>query len=655
VTAVLAAALVALLLAAVAAARATRASALLTLLGTVLLTVAGIAAAGGWAHPRIDLGTWLGYGRASLVVDGLAGPFLALTGGTAAAVALSAVTAPQRRRVAALSALVPLATAVVISSDQAFVFLLAWEILSVALFLLATADRGPTSSLIPGYFLGAVAKLGGGALLAAIGLLSAHAGSLRFQDWAASASTLSPTVRGVAFVLLLVAFGSKIGVLPLQVPLPGGYAAAPDLGPAVISVALTAGFYGLVRTVYTGLAPASLWFGEALLVLGALGALAGILYAIAQDEVKRFLGFSTIEHSGIALIGLGVALVGQASHRPQLAAAGLLAFLLHVLAHGVAKTLAFLVAERVDRATEETELVPLGGLASKLPETTVGFGLAVLTLAAIPPSAGFVSEWFTLEALLQGFRLDDTLARLLMALAGALLALTAGLSLLAFAKLFGSIFLGQPRTALDRIREPRDLPLGAGLLAAVALVLGAIAPWEIRWLGSALEQTLSFDPAHTAVKHPLVLGPVYADFSVLAPTWLAVVLVGYAVVAAGAAATRLRTPARRAPIWVCGTAPEPAIYQYTPAGYSNPIRVVLRGLYGFRRELVPGGDAHSTRTLRTHVVPLFEQRLYRPVIASTLWLSTQARRIQSGRLSTYLLYVLLVLLIALALIPTVHR
>ena len=334
-------------------------------------------------------------------------------------------------------------------------------------------------------------KLGGGALLAAFALLYGATGGFRFADWAAAAGHLSGGVRTAAFLLLLLGFGTKIGQLPFQGPLPPAYAAAPGAASASIAIAFNAGFYGLWWLVFQTLGDASLWWGELVLVLGALGALTGILYAIAQEEIKLFLGFSSVEHAGIVLLGFGVALIGQAAHEPTLAAAGLLAATLHVIMHAVAKTLAFLAADRIEAATGERALGLLGGLWSGLPRTAAGFGLAVLTLAAIPPFAGFVSEWLTFEALLQGFRLDNTLARLLTALAAALLALTAGLALLAFAKLFGAIFLGRPRRGFPGLREPHRLSAGFGLLAITALGLGVAAPWEIRWVGRGLRDALA--------------------------------------------------------------------------------------------------------------------------------------------------------------------
>jgi hydrogenase-4 component B len=637
---------------------ARRVAAGLAFAGSTLILIVGFVAAGGWHGASLDLGEWLGFGVAHLEIDRLAGIFLALTGASGAAVSLVYVEHPPRRLVCSLHGLLLLAMGLVIASDQAFLFLLAWEVLTLTLYLLAGADRERPGTLVAGYFTGAMNKLGGGALLAAFGLLYAETGSFRFADWAHAAPSLSAAARGTAFVLLLAGFGTKVGMMPFQGWLPVGHAAAPGASSATLSgIAINAGFYGLWRIAFGLLGTPSLWWGELALVIGGVSALVGILYAIAQDDIKRFLGFSTIEHSGIVLIGFGVALIGKAAGEPELAAAGLLAATLHVIAHALSKTLAFLGADRVARGAGTRELAPLGGLARLLPRTAGAFGLATLTLAAIPPFGGFVSEWLTLEALLQGFRLDDTTARLLMALGAALLALTAGLALLAFAKLYGTVFLGRARSLLAEAREPRDLGSGVILLSFAALVLGPVAPWEIHWVGRGLEGLLGFDLASQTISHPLVLGPVYEHFSVLAPTWLAVALPAYALATIGLVWVLLHPPARRAPVWLSGTAPAAALVQYTPAGYSNPVRVVLRGPYGFRRRLRAEHarrDAPSTLVLETQVVPAFEQYLYRPLTTWSLWLSRQARRLQSGRLSAYLLYMLALLIVVLALIPALR-
>lgn len=628
-----------------------RAAALLCALGCLGLVAVGATAALGGPRPVLDLGSWLGFGHSALVADGLAGIFLALTGLTGAAVSLAYAELTPGRWLTALHAVLVAAVAVAIGSDNGFLFFGAWESLTVIVYLLASADRDRPGALLAGYLSGGLTKLGGAALLAALALLYGKTGSFSLGAW--SHADLAAGTRGVLFALFLVAFGAKIGAIPLQGALPSGYGAAPRGGAASLSVALSAGYYGLWRFVFGTVGPLPVWCGDALLIVGSITAIGGILYAITEDDMRRFLGFSTVEHAGIALLGLGVALLGQSAGNATLAAAGLLAATLHVCAHGLGKTLALIAVDRIGVATGERGIDPLGGLARLLPASSLGLGVASLTLAAIPPLGGFVSEWFTFEALLQGFRMPTLLSQLLCALAAATLALTAGLGLLAFAKLLGFSVLGRARSALSAVREPAAPPLGIALLGIVALLIGAAAPWEIHLLGSGLEGVLGFDPAGATISHPLVLGPVFADFSVLAPTWLSIVLPCFALIAAAWALATRGLGARRAPVWVTGSGAELSAVQYRPSSYSNPIRVVLRGLLGYRSE-VETGTGGVPLVLRTRVVLAVDRFLYRPAASLALRLAAGARRFQSGRLSAYILYMLAVLIVILALIPVLR-
>jgi len=592
-------------------------------LGCAGLVAVGLTAALGGAQPVLDLGSWLGFGASALRIDGLAGIFLALTGVTGCAVSVAYVERGLHRLDAALHGVLVLFVAVAIGADNGFLFFLAWEAVGVCVYL------------IGGYFAGGLTKLGGGALLAAIGLLYGQTHSLDVAVWAQAGAP------GIVFVLLICAFATKVGLVPLHGALPAGYGSARGLGAASLSVALCAGYYGLWRFVFSLRAP--VWIGDLLLIAGAITAFLGILYAITRDDLRRFLGFSTVEHAGIAAVALGVGVLGQAAGNRTLAAAGLLAATLHVVAHGVAKTLALIAVDRVDGATGERGLDRLGGLGRVLPVEAGALGVASLTLAAVPPLGGFVSEWFVFEALLQGFRLPGLLSRLLCALAAAALALTAGLGLLAFAKLFGFSFLGPPRTLLARRRLAR--PASLVTLGTLGLVLGALAPWEIHVLGSGLSGLLGFDPARAAITHPLTLGPVFRNFSVLAPTWLALVLPAFALLAAAFAGRR---PVRRAPVWVTGSDAPLALVQYRPSAYSNPMRVVLRGLLGFRRSVVDG------RELQTTIVLVTDRFVYRPATRLALGASALVRRTQSGSLSTYLTYMLAVLVLVLVLVPALN-
>lgn len=655
-TGVYAAAMIALIAGAVAVIVSPRGAGAISAAGSVLLVIVGFHGALGGGVSTLPLGSWLGFGHSALRADRLSGLFLVLAGLTGAAVSATYVELPPSRLVSALHGGVLLLIAIVIGASNGFLFFLGWEGLAVCIYLLASADTGRPGSLLAGYFTGALTKVGGGALLAAFGLLYAHTGDFELSRWGAVVPRLSGATRDGLFVLFLIAFGTKAGVLPLQGALPVGYGAAPRAGAATLAVALAAGFYGIWRFVIELLAPAPAWWGDALLVLGALTAFAGILYAIAQDDLRRFLGFSTVEHTGITLLGVGVALLGQANHNRTLAAAGLLAASLHVAAHGLAKTLALLGIDRVNLATGRRGLDELGGLGSRLRLTSTSLLVGTLTLAAMPPLGGFVSEWFTFESLLQGFRMHALLSQLLCALAAAMLALTAGLGVLAFAKFYGFTFLSIPRDGIRPAGEPSRLVGSLVPLGALVLVLGALAPWEIHLLGSGLTTTIGFDPASMTIHHPLALGPVFAKFSTLAPTWLAIVLPSIAILAFLLARGANRR-VRREPVWVTGSAAPLAAVQYRPAAYSNPIRHVLRGVLGYQRVVRASdgaGGPEQVIVVETRVVLAVDRFVYQPLTRLALAASARLRRLQSGRLSDYLLYMLALLIVVLALIPILH-
>ena len=236
---------------------------------------------------------------------------------TGAITSLAFLERPAGRGLTALGSGLILGVSVAIGADNAFLFFLAWESLTVCIYLITGADHGDRRAQIEGYLTTGLTKLGGAALLAAIGLLYAHTHTFSLAVWSHASPSMSAGTRGMVFVLLLVAFGAKVGILPVQGGLPAGYAAAPRLGAASLSVALAAGFYGLWRFDLTILRPLPMWCGDTLLVLGALTATAGIIYAITQDDLRRFLGYSMIEQAGIVLLGLGVAVLGQAAHSPS--------------------------------------------------------------------------------------------------------------------------------------------------------------------------------------------------------------------------------------------------------------------------------------------------------------------------------------------------
>lgn len=617
-----------------------------------ILVIVGTSAMLGGSSAVIHLGDWFGFGSSALRVDGLAGIFVALVGVMGVAVSLACAQARCGRWLAGLGATLTLCVVLSVTVDNGFLFLLAWEAMSVCIYLIASADTEREGAFDAAYLAAGLSKLGGASLLAAVGVLYARTGSFSYAEW--SHATLDGSVRGVLFVLFLVGFAPKVGLIPLHAAVPASYAAAPGIGAAWVTVALCAGFYGLWRFEFQVLGALPTWCGDVALIIGAISAVTGIAYALMRRDMRTFLGYSTVEHAGIALTAFGVALLGHAAHQPELAAVGLLAATLQVVAHNLAKELAVLGISGVEEATGKRSLDLLGGISRTVPASAIAVGAASMTLAALPPLGGFVSEWFVFQALLQGFRTPTLTSQVLCALAAAALALTGGLGLLAFAKFFGFIFMGPRRSSAALASPVPRWPVGMVFLTVVVGGLGAVAPWEIRAIGSGLRGVLGFDLSGHVISSPLILGPVFGGFSVLDPTWLAVVLIGFSLAAAASAALiGWDRSARRAPVWVSGSGAEISTVQYRPSAYSNPMRVVLRAPLGFRSELigdVDEGDERGQR-LETHVIFAADRFLYRPATRAALAVSAQVRRTQSGRLSSYLVYMLVALIVAVALIP----
>jgi hydrogenase-4 component B len=673
--------------------------------GAVCLTMAGAGALAG--HPaRLTAAGWpgagwLGAGTAGLAADRLSGLFLVIVFGAAAAVSLAFAGwaarpgAVGRRGLGASYALTLGAVAVVITAVDAFTFLLAWELVTAGFYLLAGFERGrpgrPGGALVTLVF----GKISGAALLVGLLLLVVRSGSL---DLATFAHVPGGVARATAQALLIAGFAVKVGLVPFQVWLPRGYTAAPGPARAVMAgVAVNIGFYGLWRTLaLLGAPPAGLT--GLLLVLAGLTALLGIAHAAVQPGLQRVIAYSSVENSGLILAGYGVALVGVATRDGRLAAAGLLAATLQIIAHTAAKSLLFTTSTVIAppgtagvEAPGDDDLDALRGAARRLPWSGTGLAIGSLTLAGLPLTVGFAAEWFLLEALMQQFRIPGLGFRLVLALAGAAVALTVGFAGVTFVRLTGLVVLGppgQPASASGGAGPGRGAGRDYGwlgraaivILAAGCLVTAAALPLVIRVVAAGLSPAVPTAVTSGALKSPWVVQPVFADFSILSPSWLWVVmpLMGFGVTAFALLVSRSRlTRVRRVPAWRSATAGVEGADCYTATGFANPARRVLASVLHTRAEVRPltpapdGGSeaAHPGEAppaasdpeaapsppgprlgYTSDVVEVTEAYLYRPVLRPVMALVRTAKRLQSGRLDAYLAYMLIALVALLALV-----
>ena len=369
--------------------------------GSACLAVAGGFALAG-RTVRLPVAGWLGQPlpvqpSAALSADRLSGLFLVMAFGAAALVSVAFASwaprpdTPTRRGLGADYALALGAVAVIVTARDAFTALFGWEALTIAFYLLAGSSRRRSQAAQVTFAFG---KLSGAALLAGLLLLAAKSHSISLASFT---HVPGGAARTTAVVLLLAGFAVKAGLVPLQVWLPPGYAAAPGPARAIMAgVCVNVAFYGMWRTLaLLGRPPG--WLVGALLVLGAVTALLGIAHATVQNRLNRVIAYSSVENTGLIVVGFGVALTGAAVHDQRLIAAGLLAATLQMVAHTAAKSLLFTSAAGLEDAAGHDDLEQLRGAARSAPWS--GFGLAIgsLTLAGLPLTAGFVSEWFLLE------------------------------------------------------------------------------------------------------------------------------------------------------------------------------------------------------------------------------------------------------------------
>ncbi|MGI8753830.1 MAG: proton-conducting transporter membrane subunit [Acidimicrobiales bacterium] len=637
--------------------------------GSACVCVAGVASV--LRSPTtIDLGTTLGVGQTQLRLDGLAGLFLTLTAGLGVVVSACLVSwgRPSGRLAGHGSAagyllLLGSVTVIIIAGD-AFTFLFAWESLTVSFFILTGIRRQHRAQTRAAWVTFGVGKVSGAALLIGFLLLAGRTGTYLLAGWA----HLPPGgAHDAAYALVIVGFGAKVGLVPLQVWLPIGYPAAP--GPtraALAGLAANVGFYGLWRFLAI-LGRPPIWLAVVVVLAGGITALLGIVFAAVQSDLDRVIAYSSVENAGLITVGYGVALAGAATSQPKLLAVGLLAASLQVLAHAVAKTSLFAAAAFIISDWGTGRLDDLRGVGHTHHCSGATSGLGALTLAGLPPTIGFVSEWFLLEALLQEFRVGGLELRLALAAAGALVALTAGIAALTFIRLVGLTILSRPTGPPPdpaHVHDGGTFGRAAMALLAVSCVgLGTIAPWAIRFIADGLDPIVPSTVVNGALKAPWVIQPVYAEFSILSPSWLTVVLpIGF--VAVGGLALVLSRGGflriRRVPAWRSATAGVAGTDRYSSFGYANVLRHILGNVLGTTRRTVHVDDMTETGLrgashldVRSSVVEPVETYLYRPARKALLLAAGAAKRLQSGRLDAYVAYMLVALLVVLALVAAI--
>jgi hydrogenase-4 component B len=584
----------------------------------------------------------------------------------------------------------------ILIAGDALSFLAAWEAMSIASYLLVNYEYEHEESSRAGFIMLAMSEAGTIAVALAFFLAAGTSGTLNFAGLRSASSGLGEQVRWAVFLLSFFGFAVKAGLVPVNSWLPLAHPVAPTNVSALLSAMIVnLGIYGIMRFNLDLVPVVGSGPGLVVLVTGSVSALVGILYATIQGEMKRLLAHSTIENMGIIAAGIGAAMVFLATNHQVIASIALIAALYHLANHSVYKALLFMGTGAVETGAGSRDLDRLGGIVRRMPWTSAFFLVGVLSISALPPLNGFVSEWLTLQTILRSAELSSAAIKIVFAVSGALLALTAGLAVTCFAKVFAMGFLGMPRSEgaahATEVHPSTRVPLA--FLAISCVALGLLPTYVIPVLDGAVA---SFTQASaTSALVPPFFSPAAQQEDKIPPSFLAefrdlgaqvgsgalpgrglvvlhrgearnpvvfamstsYMLVGLAaVLALTFVAFRFLTRGRslaRGPAWDGGLRRLTPEITYTATGFSNPVRVIFQ--FFLRPTTVEDSTEAIAQHFRTAIrrenaeVPIVDRMILGPPVRGLQRAAAVARRMHVGHVNAYAAYILVTMLVILIL------
>jgi hydrogenase-4 component B len=599
-----------------------------------------VAAFGFWQQSTIlvDLSTVMPF-PFSLSVDRLSAFFLLVICAVATPVAVFAASyfdlhysEQHRNWIWAFFSLFLLSMIVVVTASTGFAFLAGWELMTIvsAGLILMEGDSSERRHNVFIYLL--MMHAGAAAVAACFFLFLPYSHSLDFGAIRSASRIMPLGTRTAILVLAFVGFGAKAGIIPLHLWLPRAHPIAPSPVSALMSgIMLKTAVYGFVRLAFDFLGGGPPWFGYVVLLAGAVSGLLGVLYAIAEHDLKRLLAYHSVENIGIIYLGLGTSLLFLAHHAPLWAALALTAALLHTFNHALFKSLLFLGAGAISNATHTVDLEELGGLQRRMPVTGTAFLIGCCSIVRLPLFNGFISEWLTFRSFLAGSALTNTKAQIVLPLMVGVLALIGGLAAACFVKVFGVAFLGRPRSteAEHAVEVPVSMRSEMTLLAAACLLIGILPGFLLRPLVSLVQVII---PGAGVPEETLSITRIIP--------WTALIILGMCATTA-----LFKREKRMVRTWACGLPRLTSRMQYTSTVFSKPIRFVFSAVYRPDRkvERLPADQPYfpvsiSYRSMRT---TSYEKTLYRPFVELIVSLAHQLRRLQTGNIQVYLLYIFL--------------
>ena len=568
----------------------------------------------------------------SFMVDRLAAFFLALVSVVSVAVAVYSVQyveheAHEGRKnlIVGLMNFFIFSMLLVIASFSMFSFLFFWETMALSSFLLVMTDFEKKETQKAGIFYFVMTHLSTLFLFFAFLFIYLQTGTFDMV-----ALHADPMIISVAFVFLFLGFGIKAGIIPFHKWLPYAHPASPSNISALMSgVMIKVAIYGLIRFLF--LLPMETWWGIMLLAFGAVSASIGVIYALKEHDLKKMLAYSSIENIGIILLGVGLYVTFATLGFQTIALLALIGSLFHCFNHALFKSLLFMTTGSVVNATETRDIEDMGGLIKRMPKTALLFLVGAVSISALPPFNGFVSELMLFQAFFQSTALSNTFLELVLIAALAVFALTSALAAACFVKAFGITFLALPRSheAKEAKEAPKLMLVGPAILAVLCVALGLFSLQIFGMLGFTLE-----------IPNMLFIGAIMAGFY------------GFAFLAMREVANRRE---RVAETWGCGFPVQNAKMEYSASGFSEPIVTILKGIFRTQKksERTFYDDKNAVfkeGKAEIQLLKFFEERLYMPVANCIRKVAQKVNNIQRGDVDLHVAYAFVTIVVFLLII-----
>ena len=554
----------------------------------------------------------------------------------------------------ALMNLFSLSLSGVIVADNSVIFLIFWEMMALISFALLMFEHEQSQAKLNSYIYLVITHLGTAFITVAFLILYFTTGSTDFAEYMNIGKKLDGITLNILFICALIGFGAKLGVFPLHVWLPRAYSLGPiNVITLMSSAMIKTAVYALCRFYFAFLNCNFLWWGIFLLLIGIVSALYGIGLAVMQNNIKKFLAYSSSENMGIILISMGATLIFSYFEQNMLAGLAFLTLLFHAANHTFFKGLLFMGCGAVFKSAKSFDLSFLGGLNKKMPYTGACFLIGLMSLASLPPFAGFISEWLLLQTLFQLlFFLNNPFLKFLIIMIMVLVILVGGLALMGAVKQFGIAFLGKARSieAQEAIESGVSIVFSQVVLACLLLALGILPQLFIKGVNNLIAKYFAVLPNDLLL---LVIPQNFAGIKNLNILFLAIIFISIMVTVYGVMILIFhKSRYVFAETWNCGTKHQ-AVMEYSATSFSHPFMMIFKKIIGFERKTVinceyeyyPKSIEHSF-SLKAKILKL----VYIPLVDFVLKIFRSVKIIQNGKLRDYLSYMVIALIVSLLLV-----